>query len=180
MSDTPQCGTVVAEQQGTAPLTLAYTPAVCFSPGGGGSCPYVYAIGADGRAIPQAEVLSAALFAGAARGDVLPLPDAAVVAGEVRVRVATELHEIDVLTGAGLLAIDHEPGVVLATDSDGHLAAVASPLPPSSATSPGMPDQLPLVAARDGAGWIGSFSSGGLRDTLTVRFPARSGCRAIG
>ena len=166
-----QCGTVVADQQGTAPLTLSYTPAVCFTPEGGGSCPYVYAIGADGGAIPQAEVLSAALFAGAARGDVLPLPAAAVVAGEVRVRVATELRELDVLTSAGLLAIDHEPDVVLATDSDGHLAAVDSPLPPSSAASPGLPDQLPLVSARDGAGWIGSFSSGGLRDMLTVRFP---------
>jgi hypothetical protein len=161
---------VVAAPTGTAPAMLSYAAAACFMPGGSGSCPYVYAIGADGRAIPQAEALSAALFAGAARGDVLPLPDAAVVAGEIRVRVATELQEIDVLTGAGLLAIDHEPGVLLATDSAGRLAAVASPLPPSSATSPGLPDQLPLVAARDGAGWIGSFSSGGLRDMLTVRF----------
>ncbi len=169
--DTEQCGTVVADKVGTAPLTLSYISAACFTPEGGGSCPYVYTIGADGGAIPQAEVLSAALFAGAARGDVLPLPVAAVVDGEVRVRVATELREIDVLTSAGLLAIDHEPGVVLATDSDGHLAAVASPLPPSSATSPGRPDQLPLVAARDGAGWIGSFASGELRDMLTVRFP---------
>jgi hypothetical protein len=170
--DNQQCGAVVANEQQAGVLTLSYTPAVCFTPGGGGSCPYVYAFGADGHAIPQAEMLSAALFAGAARGDVLPLPDAAVVAGEVRVRVATELHEIDVLTGAGLLAIDHEPGVVLATDSDGKLAPVASPLPPSSASSPGMPDQLPLVQARDGAGWVGSFSSGAMRDMLTVRFPS--------
>ena len=169
--DSPYCGTVVADQQGTAPLTLNYTSASCFTNNGGGSCPYVYAFGADGHAIPQAEVLSAALFAGAARADVLPLPDAAVVDGQVRVRVATELREIDVLTGAGLLAIDHEPGVVLATDSDGRLAAVTSPLPPSSAASPRVPDQLPLVAARDGAGWIGSFSGGVMRDALTVRFP---------
>jgi hypothetical protein len=168
--DTPQCGTVVATPSGNA-LTLSYTSATCFNPDSSGSCPYVYAVGADGRAIPQAEVLSAALFAGAARGDVLPLPDATVVDGEVRVRVATELREIDVLTGAALLAIDHAPGVELATDTDGRLAAVASPLPPSSAASPGLPDQLPLVAARDGAGWIGSFSSGALRDMLTVRFP---------
>ncbi len=175
MCESQWCGTLVAEQQGTAPLTINYSTPSCFMPGGSGSCPYVYAIGADGRAIPQAEVLSAALFAGAARGDVLPLTDAAVVAGQLRVRVATELREIDVLTGARLLAIDHEPGVVLATDNDGRLAAVANPLPPSSAASPGLPDQLPLVAARDGAGWIGSFSSGGLRDMLTVRFPAAPG-----
>jgi hypothetical protein len=162
----------VATQQGTAPLTLGYSSPACFSPGGGGSCPYVYAIGTDGRAIPEAEVLSSALFAGAARGDVLPLRDAAVVDGEVRVRVATELHEIDVLTGARLLAIDHEADVVLATDNDGRLAAVASPLPPSSAAAPGRPEQLPLVAARDGTGWIGKFSGGAFRDTLTVRFPA--------
>jgi hypothetical protein len=168
--DNEQCGTVSAVPSGNS-LTLSYNPAVCFTPVGGGSCPYVYAMGADGRAIPQAEALSAALFAGAARGDVLPLPGAAVVGGEVRVRVATELREIDVLTGAALLAIDHEPGVELATDTDGRLAAVASPLPPSSAASPGLPDQLPLVAARDGAGWVGSFSSGALRDMLTVRFP---------
>jgi hypothetical protein len=65
--------------------------------------------------------------------------------------------------------------VVLATDSDGKLAPVASPLPPASAASPGLPDQLPLVARRDGAGWIGSFSSGALRDMLTVRFPVAQG-----
>jgi len=168
--DNPNCGTVVASDQGPTQLALSYTMASCFSTGGG-SCPYVYALGADGQAIPEAEVLSGAFFAGAARGDVLPLPDAAVVAGELRVRVATELREIDVLTGAALLAIDHEEGVELATDNDGRLAATDSPLPPSSARSPGLPDQLPLVAARDGKGWIGSFSSGALRDMLTVRFP---------
>lgn len=168
--DSQQCGTVVASQATTG-FVLSYTAAQCFSTGGG-SCPYVYTLGADGRAIPEAEMLSGAVFAGAARGDVLPLPDAAVVGGELRVRVATELHEIDVLTGAALLAIDHEPDVVLATDSDGHLAAAVSPLPPSSAASPGVPDPLPLVAARDGKGWIGSFSNGGVRDKLTVRFPA--------
>jgi hypothetical protein len=170
MCDNPECGTVVADDQGTDQLALSYVAATCFSTGGG-SCPYVYTLGADGRPIAEAEVLSAALFAGAARGDVLPLHDAAVVAGELRVRVATELREIDVLTGAALLAIDHDPGVDLATDSDGHLAATDSPLRPSSAASPGMPDQLPLVAARDGAGWTGSFSSGAMRDMLTVRFP---------
>jgi hypothetical protein len=170
--DVSQCGTLVAQQPGAPPLTLEYTAATCFSPGDGGSCPYIYAFGRDGRAIPQAEVLSAGLFAGAARGDVLPLSDAAVVAGQIKVRVATELHEIDVLTGAALLTIDHEPGVVLATDSDGRLSAVASPLAPSAATSPGLPDQLPLVAERDGAGWVGSFSSGAMRDMLTVHFPA--------
>ena len=126
--ETQQCGTVVAAQQGTAPLTLSYSTPVVLHAGRRRLLSVCLRHRRRRPRDPQAEVLSAALFAGAARGDVLPLPDAAVVAGKVRVRVATELREIDVLTGAGLLAIDHEPGVVLATDSDGHLAAVAQPV----------------------------------------------------
>jgi hypothetical protein len=172
------CGVFDATTTVAGALTVSYSQPPCG--GTGGSCPYVYALTAAGP-VAEGEVLSAALFPGAARNDVLPLPDASVVGGRIGVRVATVLREVDVLTGAALLAIDHgADDVALATDMTGQLAAVAGAEPPSAALallSPGAAAPLPAIAARDGQVWSGVFAGDGVRDGLLLTFPPSARAR---
>jgi hypothetical protein len=155
-------------------------PASSGSGGYGGdapvSCPLVYSWdGARWR-------LDSGTFGGAiapalARVDVDNLVYATAEAGLLRLRVANEQNETDYLDALSVLAVDHDPGLLVAPGSDGQLYALGSLISPLSARDFRGRDALPRVRSADGWNWESNPSNrdtalvADIRDGIELAFP---------
>lgn len=132
--------------------------------GTGTSCPLVYSWGGE------AWRLDSGTFGGAfllplARTDVDNLAFARVPDGELRLKLANELAETDHVDALSVLAVDHEPGVLIAPDGAGTLHAFSALSKPLSAHDYRGRDALARVVEADGWSWESSPSR---RDTAQV------------
>jgi hypothetical protein len=101
------------------------------------SCPFVYSW--DGEAyVLDAEPFGGAITSGLERDDYSPLEHLTADAGEYRLRITNEVYETQHTNLMELWVVDHEPGTLVAADTEGNLYSVEGRHPP--------------LAARDGAG----------------------------
>ena len=148
--------------------------------GGGESCPLVYAWNGS------AWHLVSGTFGGSiarplARSVLDNLDSVAPQDGTLRLEVTNELPETDYLDALQLLAVDHEPGLSVASDPTGRLHTIGTLAPPVSATDFRGASALDRVRNLDRWGWESSFTgrdtarAADLRDGLLLAFLRPSG-----
>ena len=153
--------------------------------GGGGcgdgcySCPLVYSWdGAHWRL--DSGTFGGAIVRALERTDVDNLDYATARNGVVRLDVRNELNETDFVDQMAVVAVDHDSGVDVAPDPQGHLHAIAHLLEPSRATDLAGADVLPRIRRTDGWRWESvprhrdPADTTDLRDGIVLVFPRYS------
>ena len=157
--------------------------------GGGGcsgacySCPLVYSWdGAHWRL--DSGTFGGAIVQALQRTDVDNLDFAAPRDGVVRLDVRNELNETDFIDQLAVVAVDHDSGVGVAPDPDGHLHALGRLLEPTRATDLAGRDVLPRIRRTDGWRWESlprhrdPADTTELRDGIMLVFPRPAGTTA--
>lgn len=140
----------------------------------GGSCPYVYAH--DGRGfVLEGETLVGALNQGARRSEAMVLPSLRPERGQYRIRLATELEEINYLDAVGLEIVRHRPGVRVVGDGQENLYGITDTISPLRAVDAKGIDRIAAVLRDDGKYWEAVHRdtklAGKIRDWLVLDFP---------
>jgi hypothetical protein len=114
------------------------------------------------------------------RTDVDNLDYATARNGVVRLDVRNELNETDFVDQLAVMAVDHDSGIEVAPDPDGHLHGIAHLLEPSRATDLAGADVLPRIRRTDGWRWESlprhrdPADTTDLRDGIVLVFPRSS------
>lgn len=165
------CDRITARWEDGA-LVTEVAPFWCLSDDG--SCPYVYA--SDGQSfVLEGEPLTGALNQGAAQLDAIALPHLRASGGGYRVRIATELEEVDYLDSISLEVVDHPSGTVVVKDTVGALHGLLRPIRPLQATDDRGKRQEELLSEDDQIVWEGGSRGqeldGKIRSWVQVEFP---------
>ncbi len=159
-----------------------YSPPPSSSGGGGGdgcifcSCPLLYSWDGSGWVLDSG-TFGGAFLSALAYTDVDNLDALVTSSGAVRIRLAAGDQETDHVDQVSLLAVDHDPSVIVAPDLKGELHAVAAPSAPVEARDSRGRDVLHLVTAPDSRYWESSIAARDtsvaedLRDGITLEFP---------
>ncbi len=97
--------------------------------------------------------------------------------GALRMRLQAGDKETDHIDDLAILAVDHDPSVSVATDPDGGIHTIGTPVPPASARDSRGRDALSWVRAPDGRSWESALAvrdtarASEVRETLTLEFP---------
>jgi hypothetical protein len=104
------------------------------SPGGGSSCPFVYAN--DGQSFKlQGEIFSGAMFHNLERHDYLPLPDLRPLDGNYQIMISNERNENQHINLARLSIVEHPLYSYILFDQEGRPHTIKDPQVPVTARS---------------------------------------------
>lgn len=151
-------------------------------PGIGVSCPLVYSWdGADWRL--DSGTFGGAIVPALARTDLDNLRYATATRGELRLRVANELAEVDHVDALVVVAVDHPAGTEVAPDGRGAIHLLRMPIAPRTAITYDGADARARLLTEDGWGWESRLirrdtaNPETLRDGLDLVFPKPAGAR---
>ena len=139
------------------------------------SCPLIYSW--DGRDW----VLDSGTFGGAflrplAATDIDNLEALAATNGIARMHLRAGDQETDHIDELAVLAVDHDPSVMIAADPDGRLHSIGAPVPPIAARDSRGRDALRWVEKTDGKAWESPIAerdtsvAEDVRDALALEF----------
>jgi hypothetical protein len=164
----------------SAASSPTYVPPSTYGGGKNGSCPFVYSF--DGRDyVLDSETFSGAVVRSAQRADWDNLDHLKAVDGVYRLRVRNEMPEVQYIDAMKLLAVDHEPGTVIAPEFGGTLHALRNLKNPVKAEDAAGSNVLALVGERDDRFWTSNpfgrdpDDPAQIRDGLTVEFERPAG-----
>jgi hypothetical protein len=143
------------------------------------SCPFVYAY--DGQDYMfSGEIFSGATQPGLERDDYMLLPNVVSSEGTYSIRLTNEVHEIQSVNLASLLAVDHPDDISVLIDKTGKIQTFRKPTLPVTAENNAGRDILDLIGKKDSVYFSGNPPDMGKDgvETIVLKFIKPHDCKS--